>query len=159
MREPRRLALLAGKLGALLAFAAALLASTFVLSGLASTTVALAHGLPTAGWFSTAGLSAALDDLGRVAVSWGAWAILGTALAVLLRSAPIALGVGIAWSGPLEHLLQDAWQGASDWFPGLLLEGLARSSIDTRAGLLLALYVVLAASAAALAFQRRDVTA
>jgi len=131
-----------------------------VLSALASTTVALVQGLPTAEWFSTAGLSAALDDLGRVAVSWGAWAILGTALAVLLRSAPIALGVGIAWSGPLEHLLQDAWQGASDWFPGLLLEGLARSSgIDARGGLLLALYVALAASAAALAFQRRDVTA
>lgn len=160
MREPRRLALLAGKLAALLAFAAALLTIIFVLCALASTAIAAAQGLPTNGWFGTAGLSAGLDDLARVAVSWGAWAILGTALAVLLRSAPIALGIGIAWSGPLEHVVQNAWQGAGDWFPGLLLEGFAGTvGLDARAGILLTLYVVLAAAAAAFAFQRRDVTA
>lgn len=51
------------------------------------------------------GLATAAGDAGRVALSWGAWATLGMALAVLMRSAPIALGAGIAWSGPFEHLL------------------------------------------------------
>ena len=40
------------------------------------------------------------------------YAVLATMVAVLLRSVPLALGVGIAWAGPFEHLLQDAWKPA-----------------------------------------------
>ena len=81
------------------------------------------------------------------------------ALAVLLRSAPIALGVGIAWSGPFEHLLQDAWRGAGEWFPGLLLEDLASDGAGARAGVILALYVALAALAAAATLKACDASA
>ena len=41
------------------------------------------------------------------------YALLGTTLAVLVRSVPVALAIGIAWAGPFEHLLQDAWGPAS----------------------------------------------
>ena len=34
---------------------------------------------------------------------------LGMALAVFVRSIPVALAIGIVWSGPFEHLLEDAW--------------------------------------------------
>lgn len=159
MRQPDRLALLAGKMGALLAFAAVLLVVTLALSSVASVVVALTGGVSTSAWLSADGLGTAVDDYARVALSTGAWATLGMALAVLVRSAPIALGVGIAWSGPFEHLLMDAWRGAGDWFPGLLLEDLASDGAGTRVALLLAVYVSLAAVGAAVTLRMRDITA
>ncbi len=66
------------------------------------------------------------------------------------------------WSGPFEHLLQDAWTAASQWFPGLLLEALAAGGTaevsTTRALVLVALYVTAAVSAAWIVFARRDIT-
>ncbi len=83
---------------------------------------------------------------------------LGMALAVGVRSVPIALGIiGIAWSGPFEHLLADVWAAAQDWFPGLLLEDLAEGDAAARTPLTLAVYLALAAGGAALALRRRDV--
>ncbi|MDQ3574092.1 MAG: hypothetical protein M3404_04110 [Actinomycetota bacterium] len=37
------------------------------------------------------------------------YAALATAVGVLVRSVPVALAVGIAWAGPFEHLVQEAW--------------------------------------------------
>ena len=85
------------------------------------------------------------------------------ALAIFVRSIPIALAIGIVWSGPFEHLMQDAWTAASQWFPGLLLESLAAGGTDEvslgRALTLVAIYVAAAVTAAAVVFARRDVTA
>jgi hypothetical protein len=36
------------------------------------------------------------------------YALLGMTVAVLVRSVPLALGIGIAWAGPVEHIIQDA---------------------------------------------------
>ena len=92
-----------------------------------------------------------------------AWASLGMAVAVFVRSIPVALAIGIVWSGPFEHLLQDAWTAASQWFPGLLLEALAVGGTaevsSGRALTLVSLYVAAAVSAAAFVFARRDITA
>jgi ABC-2 type transport system permease protein len=71
------------------------------------------------------GLSSAISDYGVVLVWILGYALLATALAVVVRSVPIALAIGIAWSGPIEHLIQNAWSGAGRWFPGLLLEAFA----------------------------------
>ena len=91
------------------------------------------------------------------------YAVLGAALAVLVRSVPVALAIGIAWAGPFEHLLQDAWDPAGRFFPGLLLEafvagGTAEVSA-TRAFVTVAVYVAIAAAIAGTTFARRDVTA
>ena len=92
-----------------------------------------------------------------------AWASLGMALALFVRSIPVALAIGIVWSGPLEHLTQDAWTAATQWFPGLLLEALAAGGTADvsvgRALLLVGIYVAVAVGAAGLVFARRDVTA
>ncbi len=82
---------------------------------------------------------------------------------MVVRSTPIALGIGIAWSGPIEHLTVDFWSSAVQWFPGLLLEALAVGGTAdvsfSHAVVVLAVYVIAAAGAAALIFQRRDLTA
>ena len=84
-------------------------------------------------------------------------------VAVLVRSVPVALAIGIAWAGPFEHILQDAWDPASRIFPGLLLEAFVVGGTPdvsaARAFAVVAVYAAVAATIAGTVFTRRDVTA
>jgi ABC-2 type transport system permease protein len=163
MRQPRRVGLLAGKMTALLLFAAVVLALAATLTVVASTLIAPSQDVSTASWFGIDGLGEAAGDYATALFGVAAWASLGMALAIFVRSIPLALGIGIAWSGPFEHLLEDAWSVAGQWFPGLLLEALAAGGTAEvsagRALMLVALYVAAAVCAAAIVFARRDITA
>jgi ABC-2 type transport system permease protein len=160
MRQPHRMGLLAGKMGALLLFAALVLALAELLSiGIA---LALAPGqdIATSAWLTADGLGEAASAFGSALLGVTAWATLGAALAILLRSVPLALGIGVAWAGPFEHIVSDIWTAAYQWFPGLLLEswavgGTAEASAS-RAALMLSIYVIVAGTAASLVFRRRD---
>jgi ABC-2 type transport system permease protein len=163
MREPGRIRLLAGKMTALLLFAAVVLLGAEALTVVASTIVAPTQGVSTSQWFTLTSLGEAAGDYARSLSVVGGWALLGMALGMVVRSTPVALGIGVAWAGPFEHLFQDAWSAASRWFPGLLLEALAVGGTEDvsfgRAAALLGAYVVVAAGAAVALFARRDVTA
>jgi ABC-2 type transport system permease protein len=163
MHQPRRLRLLAGKLTALLAFAAAVLAVTEVLTWIAARLLAPMQDVATGRWLNADSLGQAVADYGSVLFWVSGYALLGTMLAVLVRSVPAALAIGIAWAGPFEHLLQDAWDPAGRYFPGLLLEAFVAGGTSevsaTRALLTVAVYVTLAAAIAGTVFSRRDVTA
>jgi len=161
--QPRRLRLLAGKMAALLAFAAVVLAAAEVLTWLAARLFAPSQDVATGSWLSADALGHAVADYGAVLFWISGYAILGATVGVLVRSVPVALAIGIAWAGPFEHLLQDAWEPATRVFPGLLLEafvagGTAEVSA-TRAFLTVAAYVAVAATVAGTVFARRDVTA
>jgi ABC-2 type transport system permease protein len=161
--EPRRLRLLAGKMAALLAFAAVVLAAAEGLTWLAARLLAPTQDVATSEWLSAAALGEAFADYGSVLFWVTGYALLGMALAVVIRSVPIALAIGIAWAGPFEHLLQEAWSTAGRVFPGLLLEafvagGTADVSVS-RALLTVTLYVLVAAAIAGTTFARRDITA
>ena len=162
MRQPRRLALLAGKMAALLAFVAGVLMLAEVLTVAASAAIAPSQDVATSSWFGLDGLGEAASDYASALLGVCAWALLGMAIAVFVRSIPIALGIGIVWAGPFEHILQDSWTSADRWFPGLLLESLTAGGTDDvafgRALALIAVYVAVAVSAAAVVFARRDVT-
>ena len=163
MRQPGRIRLLGGKMIALLLFAAAVLLGAEVLTLATSTVVAPTQDVATSEWFTLASLGQAAGDYARTLSVVGGWALLGMALAVTVRSTPVALGIGVAWAGPFEHLFQDAWAAASRWFPGLLLEALAVGGTPdvsfSRAVALVTTYVVVAAGGAVALFARRDVTA
>jgi ABC-2 type transport system permease protein len=163
MRQPARIRLLAGKMAALLLFTAGVLVVAEVLTLVASTAVAPTQDVAMSEWFGLSGLGHAATDYLTAFSAVTSWALFGMALAVFVRSTPLALGIGIAWAGPFEHLLQDAWTTASSWFPGLLIESLAAGGTPdvslARAGVLVAVYVTLAAAAAFALFARRDVTA
>jgi ABC-type transport system involved in multi-copper enzyme maturation permease subunit len=160
MRQPHRIGLLAGKMAALLLFAGVLLALAELLS--VATSLALAPGqeISTSSWLTLDGAGEAASAYASALLGVTAWATLGATLAVLLRSVPLALAVGVAWSGPIEHLVSDVWTGAAQWFPGLLLESWAVGGTDdvsaAHAALVLSLYVGAAAAVAALTFRRRD---
>ncbi|HUR75047.1 MAG TPA: ABC transporter permease, partial [Sporichthya sp.] len=161
LRQPARLRLLAGKLAALLCSAAVLLAFAEILGWTTARLLARDQGVDPARWTSLNALGAAVADYGTVLIWVTGYALLGTALAVVVRSVPVALAIGIAWAGPFEHILADAWNGANSVFPGLLLEAfVAGGRDDVSAGQALATsaaYGVLAAIVAGLSFTRRDV--
>jgi hypothetical protein len=163
LRQPRRVAMLAGKLGALLTFAAGTLLFGEIATWIAARALAPGQDVATSAWLSMHSLGAAVTDYGAVLLWVTGYAVLGTMVAVLLRSVPLALGVGIAWAGPFEHLLQDAWGPASRFFPGLLLEAFSAggnaSVTATRAMTTLVVYLAIAAGVTATVFARRDVTA
>lgn len=163
LRQPQRLRLLAGKLAGLLTFAAVTLAVTEAVTWLAAVVQAPGAGVAVGRWTSLAALGAGVADFGAVLLWITGYAVLGTTLGVLLRSVPLALAVGIAWAGPFEHLLQDAWSPANRFFPGLLLEAFAAGGTAQvtagRALATVATYCILAAAVASVVFARRDVAA
>ena len=163
LHEPRRIRLLAGKMAGLLVFAAVVLGVAEVVTWLAAKILAPSQDVATGEWISGAALADAVKDYGSVLFWVTGYALLGMTVAVLVRSVPIALAVGIAWAGPFEHLLQDAWSPADRLFPGLLLEDFVAGGTSevsaSRALLTVAAYVVIAAAIAATTFARRDVTA
>lgn len=162
IEQPRRVRLLAGKMVGLLLFAAGVVLLGEALSVVASLFMAGAKDVPTAAWFTGAGLRHALTDYANVMAVVTGWALLGMTLGVVVRSTPLALGIGIAWAGPFEHILRNAWDTASRWFPGLVMEALAAGgTVDVslvRASVLTTLYVGTAAVVAFTLFARRDLT-
>jgi ABC-2 type transport system permease protein len=163
LHEPRRLRVLSGKMAGMLLFAAVILAAAEVLTWLAARLMAPSRDIATGDWISSTALGDALADYGSVLLWVAGYAMLGMTVAVLVRSVPLALGIGIAWAGPVEHILQDAWSPSERVFPGLLLEAFVAGGTTevsaSRALLSVALYVTLASAIAALTFTRRDITA
>jgi ABC-2 type transport system permease protein len=162
LHQPRRLRLLAGMMAGLLLFAAVVLAAAEALTWLAARLLAPSQDVATREWVNTAALGDALTDYGSVLFWVTGYALLGMTLAVLVRSVPVALAIGIAWAGPFEHLLQDAWSTADRLFPGLLLEAFVAGGTTevsaSRAFLTVTVYLMIAAGIAATTFVRRDVT-
>jgi ABC-2 type transport system permease protein len=162
LHEPRRLRLLAGKMAGLLVFAAVVLAATEVLTWVAARLLAPSYDVASGDWISAAALGDAVSDYVSVLFWVTGYALLGMTIAVLVRSVPVALAIGIAWAGPIEHLLQDAWDPANRLFPGLLLEAFVAGGTTevsaSRALLTVAVYILIAATIAATSFARRDIT-
>jgi ABC-2 type transport system permease protein len=161
-RQPRRGRLLAGKLVTLVACTAAALLVAEVVSAAAAAAMAAAKDIPTDAWFTSSGLQRAAGDYANALLNATFIGSLGAALGVLLRSTVLALGVGLAWLMPIEHIVQNAWAGAGRWFPGLLLEAVARGGTTltsySRSLLLAGAFASIALLTGTLTFVRRDVS-
>lgn len=162
-REPNRLRVVAGKLVGILLVAAGVVALAEVLTFALSLVVAPGQDISTSQWFSLRSLGAAAGDFATVFGGVAGWAVFGTALAVVFRSAPLALGVGFAWAGPFENIVVDSWRAGYRWFPGQVLASLIQGGSAElglpRAVLTACVYAAVAATAAALLLIRKDVTA
>ena len=163
MKEPRRLRVLLGKMIALVAFMALVLLAAVALCFVASAVLAPGQGVDTPPWSGIDALGEAAGDYAAALGGMSAWALYGMALAVILRSVAIAVAVGVAWAGPLEHITAESWKAADRWLPGLQLETIAPGgtgdvSIE-RALSLTAVYVAVAVVGALLSFVRRDIRA
>jgi ABC-type transport system involved in multi-copper enzyme maturation permease subunit len=163
LRDPHRGRLIVGKLVGILVVCAGVVALTEVVSFVVSLAVAPSKGIALGPWFSVQGVGAALSDFGTVFAGVAGWAMFGTTLAVIFRSAPLALGVGFAWAGPFENIVSRSWETGYRIFPGQVLDSLIRGGTTelgfSRAVLTAAAYVAIAAAAALTLVVRRDVTA
>lgn len=163
LRDPHRLRLIVGKLAGFLIAAAAVIALAEVCTVALSLIVAPTKDIATGGWFSLAGLGAGLRDYVTVLAGVTGWAVFGTTLAVVLRSVPLALGVGFAWAGPFENIVVDSWSGGNRFFPGQVLRALIEGGTAElgmgRALLTAAIYTGAAAGIGLFLVSRRDVTA
>ena len=163
LRDPHRRRVLVGTVAALLVLAAATVALAEVLTFAMSWLVAPSNDVATTEWFTLSGLSSALGNYLTVLAGVAGWAVFGTTLAVIFRSAPLALGVGFAWAGPFENILVDSWDAGYRLFPGQVLASLIRGGTAElamgRAVLTGLVYVGGAALVALTLVSRRDVTA
>ena len=161
MKQPRRIQLLAGKMAALLVFVAVTLVAAEAAGWVTAFGLATARGISTTAWFSATGLAKGAAVYGTALFVAGAWACIGMAVATLTRSVPIALAIGVGWAGPIEHITQQAWTGASRWFPGLSLEAFAAGGTPeaslARAFVMAAAFVSVLTAAAFVTFSRRDI--
>lgn len=112
LRQPHRTNLLAGKLAALLASAATVIAGAEAVTCIAAKAPALSQNIDTVAWTSVQALGHAVADYGAAMFWVTGYAVLGAMVAVLTRSVPVARAIGIAWAGPFEHLLPDGWSTA-----------------------------------------------
>lgn len=161
MKQPRRMFLLAGKFASHLVFGAGLLLLAVVVTWFASLAIAPAKEVSTSTWFSVDGLGEAAADYGNALFWVAVWSCFGMTLGVLIRSTPVSLAVGIGWFGPFERMTERAWDAASNWFPGLLLDSFVLGGTSdvsyVRALTLLVGYVAVAAAVSVVSFARRDV--
>lgn len=162
LRQPRRVMLLAGKLGGLLAFAALVLGALELTMWAAAAIQAPGFNVSTAHWTDASAFSSALGDYAMVLLWVNGYAVFGMTVAMLIPSVPVALGAAVAWAGPIEHLINGAWSPARRYFPGLLLEAVGEggtgSVTATRAAITAGIYTLLFATIAATVFSRRDIT-
>ena len=163
LRDPHRLRVIVGKLTGILLVAAAVIALAEAFTFALSLVVAPANDVATGDWFSLDSIGAGLRDYVTVLGGVAGWAVFGTTLAVIFRSAPLALGVGFAWAGPFENITVDSWAAGYRFFPGQVLGSLIRGGTAElgigRAVLTAAVYTGVAAVATLLLVSRRDVTA
>lgn len=163
-RLPHRAALLTGQLTARLGIAAVTILVVLAAGAAAATALAGGYDVSTDRWFTVDGLAVAAEDSARIAVFVAAYALIGTAVAAVIRSTPIALGVLLLWFGPIENVFGDGRAWAQQSFPGLVLRALlqpeAPGAVSTPAALAtIALYAAAALAVLGVALGRRDVTA
>jgi ABC-type transport system involved in multi-copper enzyme maturation permease subunit len=163
LREPRRLVWLGGKLTAMFTVLAVALLFAVGVTIVTATIVGQARGLNMSAWWTGDGVEAAGSAYLNALVASVFFGLAGTTLGLVVRSTPLALGIGLAWAFPLEHILEQAWSGATEVFPGLvfaLVAGGGRPDISYDTSLLTALaYAAVFATIGIANLMRRDVTA
>jgi hypothetical protein len=162
-RTSRRLTLLGGKVLARLGVATAVMVVALAAGWVTAMSVAPGSDVSTEAWFGSEAFGQAGEDFVRLLLFVSVYAVLGTTIAVLVRSTPIALGVGLVWFGPIENVIGEGQGWADRWFPGLLLRSVLRpdqaGGVGTGTALAtLALYVCLAIALVATILSRRDLT-
>lgn len=159
--EPRRLRLLAGKVGALLLVTAIATTVATIVNVFAVMPMAIPAGIDTSAWGT--------DLVGVIGFAWlnlfltlCVWGVLGLVIAVLARSAAVAISIGVAYVLVVESLIKMVGDAPSDWLLGSTLNALAQGGTDAVAystAIAVACgYVLLGLVIAGVVFNRREVT-
>jgi ABC-2 type transport system permease protein len=159
--EPRRWRLLAGKVIALLLVTAVATTVAALVNAFVALPTAAAAGISTTVWGT--------DLVAIVGTAWlnlylalAVWGVLGLVIAVLARSAAVAISIGVGYLLVVESMIKMVGSAPSDWLLGSTLNAVASggtAAIAYGTALALALaYVTLGLLMAGVIFVRRDVT-
>ncbi|MEA3199479.1 MAG: hypothetical protein QOE90_907 [Thermoplasmata archaeon] len=161
-REPRRLRLLAGKLAALACFVLVGVTLAFLLQSIAAFLMAGVRGISTASWTTWDAMQVEGGVLWRTCAATLAHGLLGAALAILLRAAAPAIGVGIGYTLLGEPLILLVWRDGRKWLPEQVFSAFAAGGNAAlsfgAASLLATIYAAALLAAQGGVFWRRDVT-
>ena len=175
-RRPAKTRMFAGKVLAVLVYFALFSVLAFVVGGVCSYFVAVLEGA-SAGW------PPVWRTVEALAAGWlifAVWGMLGAFLAILLRSASLAIGLGLGYAIVIEQTVvsfgasvqNDAFQSALKALPGTNSAALVTAFGDVpqgfslitgeavgpgQAALVLGVYVVALTTLTVLLFQQRDV--
>jgi ABC-type transport system involved in multi-copper enzyme maturation permease subunit len=160
--QSNRVSLITGKLAARVLVAAIVMAGAFVIGSITAAIVAPAQDISTDGWFGLTALSDAAEDYLRALVYIIGFAVIGTTIAIVVRSTPIALGISLLWFGPVENVIGEGQGWAERWFPGMVIRSIVRpeaaDSLATPSALAtLGAYTAVSAAVIAIVMSRRDV--
>jgi len=159
--EPRRWRLLAGKVVALVIVTAAATTVAAIVNVFAVMPAAGAAGISTAAW-GTDLVSVVGSAWTNLFLALCVWGVLGLVIAVLARSAAVAISIGVGYVLVVESLVKMVKDAPADWLLGTTLGAVASGGTATVAyGTALALalgYVTLGLVLAGVVFVRRDVT-
>jgi len=161
VRQPGRIKLLSGKFLAIALFVLIAIILAFVVAIAVAFAVGPGKGVHTSAWTSSSGLNDTFQAILHIYLAAIGYGVLGTALAVILRSPAVAITVGIAYALPGEQIILALWDNGNRWLPGQLLSAVAHGGTSvtsySRALLIATLYAVVVAAGTLVMFQRRDV--
>jgi len=159
--EPRRWRLLAGKVAALVLVTAAATTVAALVNVLAVMPAAAGAGISTDAW-GTGLAEVVFSAWANLFLALVAWGVIGLVIAVLTRSAAVAISIGVGYLLVVESLIRMVGDAPSDWLLGSTLGALASGGTDAIAyGTALAVtagYVTLGLVLAGVVVVRRDVT-
>jgi ABC-type transport system involved in multi-copper enzyme maturation permease subunit len=163
VRQPRRAALLAGKMLGTITFLVLALCFAAVVALIVAVVAAHSRHVPTSAWFTGTGLSDLFRELGDLTLATIGYSILGMALGQFVRSAVFAVIVGFAWLIAVENIITRIVPSTEKWLPGASITAVASGGVEGVGyahGLILGtVYVIAAIAAAMIVFLRSDVTA
>lgn len=158
--EPRRWRLLAGKVVALLLVTALATTAAAVVNVMAAPMVG-ASGIDTSAW-GTDVASVFVEAWTNLYLSLLVWGVLGLVIAVLSRSAMVAVAIGVGYVLVVESLITMVGSAPSDWLLGTTLNAIASggtTAVSFGSALALgATYVIVGLVLAGAVLTRRDVT-
>ncbi|MFC7843094.1 hypothetical protein ACFY3O_14230 [Streptomyces sp. NPDC001046] len=159
--QPDRARLLLGKVGALTLWTAVAATVALVVNLLVAPVAARQAGVDVSAWSDDVvpTLAGAWLNLFFALLVWG---VIGLVLALLTRSAAIAISVGVGYVLVVETVITSALDALADWMPGATLSALAQggtSDVPYGSALVLGtLYTLLSLGVALVVFKRRDIT-
>ncbi|MFJ4774681.1 hypothetical protein ACIP88_37220 [Streptomyces uncialis] len=161
VRQPRRLVWLGGTALALASFVVILVVAAGAVVLATAFAAANVYHVPTQEWTSSAAVAAAGSSTGRMILALLGYTALGTALAMLLRSAIAAIGVGLVLA-LVDLTIASLAPVASPFLPVQVLNAV---SLGGTSDISLAyavtgtvLIIALVAAASSAVFVRRDIT-
>jgi ABC-2 type transport system permease protein len=160
VRQPRRAQLLSGKFLALALFIGVAVVLAIAVAAAVAFALAPAKGIDTSAWTSSTGINDLVQSILHVWLSCIGYGILGTALAIVLRSPAVAIAVGVGYVLPGEAIINALWDNGDRWLPGQLLSALAHggtaSASYAHALVTLCAYGAVITAGTLLLFARRD---